>query len=297
MSMSTGAQPHVLHTSEQLVQDSLTLISLPAAYTRLQEVMASEDSSMKDVADVVSLDPALAARLLRIANSAYYGLPSQVETITRAVNILGTQQIHDLALATSVAQAFEGLPNELMDMSTFWYRSVMCGFLARELARASGIRETESLFVRGLLLDIGHLILYSRFPDECRQALAESGDDLLGFYAMERQLIGCDANELGMQLMKAWKLPQSFVDSFAYLQRPENAQSIAKQVAVLNVAAWITHGLNTDLLMEQIFDKIAQPAWDLTGLSQRQVVQVTDTVSGEMIEAMYRIFAVDESAI
>ncbi|PLX60579.1 HDOD domain-containing protein [Sedimenticola selenatireducens] len=294
MSMSSGTHPHALHTAEQLVQDSLTLISLPAAYTRLQEVMASEDSSMKDVADVVSLDPALAARLLRIANSAYYGLPSQVETITRAVNILGTQQIHDLALATSVAQAFEGLPNDLMDMSTFWYRSVMCGFLARELARSCDMRETESLFVRGLLLDIGHLILYSRFPEACRQALAESGDNLLGFYRLERQLIGCDANELGTQLMKAWKLPQSFVDSFACLQHPEEGQSMAKQAAILHLAAWITHGLNTDLLMEQIFEKIAAPAWDLTGLSQRQVVEVTDTVSGEMIEAMYRIFAVTE---
>ncbi len=82
MSTNSSAQPHTLHSSEQLVQDSLTLISLPAAYIRLQEVMASEDSSMKDVADVISLDPALAARLLRIANSAYYGLPSQVDTIT-----------------------------------------------------------------------------------------------------------------------------------------------------------------------------------------------------------------------
>lgn len=294
MSMSSGAQPHALHTAEQLVQDSLTLISLPAAYTRLQEVMSSEDSSMKDVADVVSLDPALAARLLRIANSAYYGLPSQVETITRAVNILGTTQIHDLALVTSVAQAFDGLPNELMDMSTFWYRSVMCGFLARELAKASGMRETESLFVRGLLLDIGHLILFSRFPEACRQALAESGDDLLGYYRLERQLIGCDANELGAQLMAAWKLPQSFVNSFACLQHPEEGQSIAKQVAILHLAAWITHGLNTDLLMDEIFEKVAPPAWDLVGLTRPQVVQVTDTVSGEMIEAMYRIFAVSE---
>ncbi|WP_260294330.1 HDOD domain-containing protein [Sedimenticola hydrogenitrophicus] len=294
MSISTGTQTPVRHSAEQLVQDSLTLISLPAAFTRLQEVMAADDSSMKDVADVVSLDPALAARLLRIANSAYYGLPSQVETITRAVNILGTRQIHDLALATSVAQAFEGLPNELMDMSTFWYRSVMCGFLARELARACGMREIESLFVRGLLLDIGHLILYSRFPEECRQALAQSGDDLLGFYRLERELIGCDANELGTQLMRSWKLPQSFVESFAWLQHPEEGQANARQAAVLHLAAWITHGLNTDLLMEQIFDRIAAPAWELTGLSRQQVVQVSDTVSGEMIEAMYRIFAVNE---
>lgn len=294
MSTSSDAQPAASQTAEQLVRDSLTLISLPAAYTRLQEVMASTESSMKDVAEVVSLDPALTARLLRIANSAYYGLPSQVETITRAVNLLGTRQIHDLALATCVAQAFEGLPNELMDMSTFWYRSVMCGFLARELARACGLHETESLFVRGLLLDIGHLILYSRFPEACRQALAESGDDLLEYYSRERELIGCDANQLGARLMEAWKLPRSFTDSLDCLEHPETGQSLARQVAILHLAAWITHGLNTDLLMEQIFEKIAAPAWDLVGLSRAQVVQVTDTVSGEMIEAMYRIFAVNE---
>ncbi|MCW8947051.1 MAG: HDOD domain-containing protein [Sedimenticola sp.] len=297
MSTDSSAQTHALFSSEQLVQDSLTLISLPAAYTRLQEVMTSEDSSMKDVADVVSLDPALAARLLRIANSAYYGLPSQVDTISRAVNILGIQQIHDLALATSVAQAFDGVPNELMDMSTFWYRSVMCGFLARELAKAAGLRAMESLFVRGLLLDIGHLVLYSRFPQESRQALAESGDDLLALFAKERQLIGCDANEVGLELMKSWKLPQSFVDSFAYLQRPENCDDIGKEVAILHIAAWITHGLNTDLLLEQMIEKIADSAWELTGLGQRDVEKVTDTVSGEMIEAMYSIFSIDDSAI
>lgn len=294
--MSTDTQTPVLHSAEQLVHDSMTLISLPAAFVRLQEVMASEDSSMKDVADVVSLDPALAARLLRIANSAYYGLPSQVDTITRAVNILGTRQIHDLALATSVAQAFEGLPNEVMDMSTFWYRSVMCGFLARELARACGLRETESLFVRGLLLDIGHLILYSRFPEACRQALAGSGDDLLGCYRLERELIGCDANQVGTRLMQTWKLPASFVDSFAHLQHPEAGESMARPAAVLHLAAWITHGLNTDLLMEQIFDRVAAPAWELTGLDRPRVVEVTETVSGEMIEAMYRIFAVTGAA-
>lgn len=294
--MSTDTQTPVLHSAEQLVHDSMTLISLPAAFVRLQEVMASEESSMKDVADVVSLDPALAARLLRIANSAYYGLPSQVETITRAVNILGTRQIHDLALATSVAQAFEGLPNEVMDMSTFWYRSVMCGFLARELARACGLRETESLFVRGLLLDIGHLILYSRFPEACRQALAGSGDDLLGCYRLERELIGCDANQVGTRLMETWKLPASFVGSFAHLQHPEEGESMARPAAVLHLAAWITHGLNTDLLMEQIFDRVAAPAWELTGLDRPRVVEVTETVSGEMIEAMYRIFAVTGAA-
>ena len=291
MTTSSSAQSHGLITSGQLVQDSLNLISLPAAYTRLQEVMADQESSMQDVADVVSLDPALAARLLRIANSAYYGLPSQVDTISRAVSILGIQQIHDLALATSIAQVFEGLPNEMMDMSTFWYRSVMCGFLVRELGKHGGQRNIESLFVRGLLLDIGHLILYSRFPDDCRQALAESADDLFRLYEQERRLIGCDANQVGEELMKAWKLPASFIESFAHLQRPDESETLGKEIAVLHIAAWITHGLNTDLLLEQMCQRVAPSAWELSGLNHTQVEAVTEVVSAEMVDAMYRIFA------
>jgi len=294
MTTSSSTQSHGMTSAAQLVQDSLNLISLPAAYTRLQEVMADEDSSMQDVADVVSLDPALAARLLRIANSAYYGLPSQVDTISRAVNILGIQQIHDLALATSIAQVFEGLPNDMMDMSTFWYRSVMCGFLARELGKRSGLRNTESLFVRGLLLDIGHLILYSRYPEACRQALAESADDLIRLFEHERQLIGCDANQVGLELMRAWKLPSAFVESFAYLQHPADSTAHGKEIAALHIAAWITHGLNTDLLLEQMCQRVAPSAWELSGLNHVQVEEVTEVVSAEMIDAMYRIFAVTE---
>lgn len=294
MTTSSSASSHGLITAGQLVQDSLNLISLPAAYARLQEVMADEESSMRDVADVVSLDPALAARLLRIANSAYYGLPSQIDTISRAVNVLGIQQIHDLALATSIAQVFRGMPNEMMDMSTFWYRSVMCGFLARELGRRSGQSATESLFVRGLLLDIGHLILYNRYPDACRRALAGSGDDLIRLYAHERRLIGCDANEVGQELMRAWKLPFAFVEAFVHLQQPEGSETHGREVAVLHIAAWITHGLNTDLLLEQMCQRVSPSAWELSGLNHVQVEEVTEVVSTEMIDAMYRIFAVTE---
>ncbi len=296
MMNSSSALPHGLISASQLVEDSLDLISLPAVYTRLREVMDDEESNMQDVADVVSLDPALAARLLRIANSAYYGLPSQVETINRAVNMLGTQQIHDLALATCIAQVFDGLPNDVMDMSTFWYRSVMCGYLSKELGKVSGQRKIESLFVRGLLLDIGHLILYSRYPEECRQALADSADDLIKLYEHEQSLIGCDAMSVSMELMKTWKLPQSFVDSYAHLQQPEEAEGMAAEVAILHIAAWITHGLNTDLLLEEVCQRVSPEAWSLSRLDHAQVAEVTEVVSAEMIDAMYRIFATGDAA-
>ena len=149
---------------DELLYDSLESLSLPDVYIRLREVMESDNASMADAAEVLSLDPALAARILRMANSAFYGFRSQVDTISRAANILGLQKIHDIALAASVSQAFEGMTNELMDLDTFWYRSVHCGFLAQAIAEGAAMRNTESLFVRGLLHDIGHLVLFSRYP-------------------------------------------------------------------------------------------------------------------------------------
>ena len=115
---------------DELLYDSLESLSLPDVYIRLREVMESDNASMADAAEVISLDPALAARVLRMANSAFYGFRAQVDTISRAAGILGMQKIHDLVLAASVSKAFETLDNDLMDLTTFWYRGVHAGFLA-----------------------------------------------------------------------------------------------------------------------------------------------------------------------
>ncbi len=293
MSLPESEHPQ-LYSADQLVRHAQDIISLPAAYIRLKQVIDSGESSMTDVAEVVSLDPGLAARLLRIANSAFFGLPSQVDTITRATSILGTRQIHDLALATSVAQSFDGMPNDVIDMGTFWYRSVLCGFLARELGLAAGLRGTESLFVQGLLHDIGHLVLYSRFPEECRHALRGTQNNLELQCEMERKLIGCDAPQVGAALLKLWNLPVSIFESIECLGHPQEAQNNPTFAAILNMSAWLVHGMDTDLLQTEILGKVTPWVWETTGLTSVVVDQVIDTVSTEMVEAMYCLFATDE---
>jgi len=289
--------PSLLYTAEQLVQNTQDIISLPAAYIRLKQVVDSEESNMADVAEVVSLDPGLAARLLRIANSAFFGLPSQVDTITRATSILGTRQIHDLALATSVAHSFDGLSNEVLDMGTFWYRSVHCGFLARELGLAVGMRGAEALFVQGLLHDLGHLILYTQFPEECRHALQGANDNLAQQCQLEQKFIGCDAPQVGAALLSSWNLPESICEPIRCLANPEDDHNNMQSVAVLSMAAWLTHGVDTDLLQTEVLENISPWVWEKSGLAPVVVEQVIEAISTEMIEAMYSLFAsVDEAA-
>lgn len=291
MSVSPIVKQPPISDVKALVADSQGLISLPEVYLRLREIMDSPDSSMEDVAKVIALDPALTARLLRIANSALYNFPSQVETLSRAASILGLRQIHDLVLATSVAKAFAGMPNELMDMKTYWYRCVYRGFMAKEIGEAVALRSQESLFVRALLLDIGHLILYHRFPSECRQALAEGGGDFNTELAIERERIGCDALTLGAELMRAWSLPDSMIQTFECLTNPAAADRQAKTVAIVQVAAFVTHAIDTDLLLQQVIESFDPEIWDLVGVPPTDVHDLVESASGDLLEAMYQVFA------
>jgi HD-like signal output (HDOD) protein len=275
---------------DELLYDSLESLSLPDVYIRLREVMESDESSMADAAEVLSLDPALAARILRMANSAFYGFRSQVDTVTRAANILGMQKIHDLALAASVSSAIEGLSNELMDIDTFWYRSVHCGFLAEALAEGAGMRRVESMFVRGLLHDIGHLVLFSRYPDECRQALAHSDEGLDARLYEEQQLIGIDAMQFAAELARVWQLPKSFVDTYAHLMRPEDvAGPQAREIAILNIAVQFSCGMDSDLLVEEVVQRIRPPVWRIAELPPDVGAAALDASTLEMVDAMYRI--------
>ena len=283
---------------DELLYDSLESLSLPDVYIRLREVMEADDTSMADVAEVLSLDPALAARILRMANSAFYGFRSQVDTISRAANILGLQKIHDIALAACVSKAFEGMTNELMDIDTFWYRSVHCGFLAQAIAEGAAMRNTESLFVRGLLHDIGHLVLFSRYPNESRLALARSDDGLDARLYEEQQLIGIDAMQFAAELARVWQLPNTFVDSFQHLMRPEDvAGNLAREIAVLHIAVQFSTGIDSDLLIEDVVQRIRAPIWRIAELPPEVGAAALDASSMEMVDAMYHILAQHDGAM
>jgi HD-like signal output (HDOD) protein len=283
---------------DEMLYDSLESLSLPEVYIRLREVMESESASMADAAEVISLDPALAARVLRMANSAFYGFRSQVDTISRAANILGMQKIHDLVLAAGVSRAFDGITNELMDIDTFWYRSVHCGFLSQAIAAGAGLRNAESLFVRGLLHDIGHLVLFSHYPEACREALAQADEGLEARLYEEHQAIGVDAMEFAAELARVWQLPKAMVDSFQHLMRPEDvAGPLAREVALLHIAVQFSHGVDSDLLIADVVERIRPPVWRLAELPPDIGAAALDSSTMDMVDAMYRVMTNDDAAM
>jgi HD-like signal output (HDOD) protein len=220
---------------ERITRD-VKLISLPEAYLRLKQVIDDPDFTVQQVAEAISHDPALTTRVLRLVNSPYFGLVKPIDTIPRAVSLLGTQQIHDLALATSVAHSFSGIDPKLHDLNSFWDGSVYCALVAKQLATLCRLEQPERLFVAGLLSDLGHLILYQSIPQESLHAEQLAREQSRPLAEVEREVLGLDYARVGATLMRQWQLPDTLIEATEYHPEPQRAQRDPLATAVIHIA-------------------------------------------------------------
>ncbi|MBZ4193233.1 MAG: HDOD domain-containing protein [Candidatus Contendobacter sp.] len=234
-------------TIGSLVRSVETLLSLPDVLLRINALIDDPTTRIADLAGVILCDPALAARLLRLINSAYYGLPNRVESISHAINLIGLQTLRDLVLTSSAVSLFDGLPPEQVNMERFWLHSIACGAAVRLLARRKRLINADRLFVAGLLHSIGKLIFYSQCPAQYRKVLdyVERGQtDLL---TAERWVFGFTYAELSAELLRAWRLPDHLRVAVAYHLRPTQAPEYRLEASIVHVAARIATDLQTDV--------------------------------------------------
>ena len=279
--------------AEELVNGVSQLVSLPTIYFEVKRVIESPNSSLSDLANTISLDPALAAKLLRIVNSPFYAQSRLVETITRAVSMLGTNQIHDLTLAASLASTFARIPPSKMDVARFWHGSVFRAEAVKTLAIECGLRDKERFFVQGLLSDIGHMVMYLKVPEQAIEALhaAENGQASLNI--AEQRALGYDYAEVGGALLRAWGLPSPIHVPITHHMNPEVGAPHAMETALLNIAASMAwseeHAVPPD-------SQVVPAAWTISGLSpdilpllmdesRERAQQMTEILNGFMAKA------------
>lgn len=274
---------------EQVTKDA-QLISLPAVYLNLKTVLDDPDYSMADVEAVLGKDPAMTARLLRQVNSPFFGFASRIDTVDRAIGMLGTQQVHDLVLATSVAQTFEGISVEVMDMHTFWWRSVYCGTAARLLAANCNFLDSERLFVAGLLRDIGHLVMYQSIPEFSQQAIIRAEEENQPLYRVERELIGFDFAKAGGALLQQWRLPQSLWEPVEQHMTPGEAVTYTLETAIIHLAGLLTESSDSETDYDALVSRVDPAAWQITRLTEEQYTDVRDEADQLIDDIMDLIF-------
>ncbi len=225
-------------TPEELAGNITQMASFPDVAFRINEMLSDENSSAADIGAVIEPDPALSAALLRIANSAMYGIGSNVSTIDRAVTVVGLREVRDLAFGICATSTFKGIPNELITVEDFWKHSLFCAAAAQTIGRVAKIRNGESLFTAGLLHDIGHLVMFNQCPELSREALQLSLDENDGLtpYLSERKVFGFDHMAVGAELARQWRLPECLRLCIEFHHEPFSASDCTESVLAVHLA-------------------------------------------------------------
>ncbi len=259
------------------------LISLPEVYLKIQRLIDDPSSDVEDFAEVISLDPSLTAKLLQVLNSAYYGFGQTIDSIPRAVNMLGIVQIHNMVLGISAMTALN-FPNDIVPLKSFWRSSLFTGSLARELGQQMELRSSDRLFIAGLLHEIGHLVLYTKFPELARQSIQHAAENNLSTAEAEQQVLGCHYGEIGARLMEQWGLSEELINLTRHQPTPQQAAQDQTEAAILHIAHAYAHKRFIDSAQDPE-EKIDHNAWNMTRLTSESIepaVQSAMASSAEM---------------
>jgi HD-like signal output (HDOD) protein len=220
-------------TLQDIISNASTLFVLPDSVTRLKACMDDGASNIDDIADIISFDPALATQLLRVANSALYRFPNKIDTITKALQVVGTRSTYDLALAFGVSQAFKEIDGQVIDLDKFWEQSVSCGLLAKYFAEMRNIREPERLFVAGLLHNIGELVVVDMLPDSAKRCQAFNAR--VSPAELQAGVLGYTFTNVSAGIIKEWGIPETIYKPIANIHGEKRNQSdIEEQILQLS---------------------------------------------------------------
>jgi len=272
---------------DAIVREELQLASLPEVFHQIVAAINDPRTSASHIAEVVGMDTSLSAKLLRLVNSPYYGFAETVDTLSRALALVGTDKLVNLALGISAVDAFKDIPADLFDMRAFWEHSVTCGLAASWLAeRVEGVGE-ESSFITGLLHDLGWLIMLKLHPGASREVLRARRADRRPGYLVEREIWGFDHAELGGMVLREWALPPALVQSVMYHHAP-HALKYAVGPSLLHVADFAAHALSKRPSRHPV-PPLRAEAWNALGQTHNVFVPMATRIDAQLSEIL-RVF-------
>ncbi len=255
--MATAAAVDPQELIKQAVKKVTSIATLPEITSRIIKTVEDPKSTAAILHKIVSHDPALVTRILKVVNSAFYGLPGQIGSIERGIVLLGLNAVKNIAVAASLGQMFRGV--KICDGYTakdLWTHCVSVAVVARALAKQSKLPLADEAFLAGMIHDIGLLVSLQISPEQlrlvCERAKAEEKD----FCEIEREVLGVDHQQLGAGLAEAWKFPRSCQLVAGFHHQPAQLTDDRVLVGLVHVAdilcAQNAKGFNLTAFRQQI---------------------------------------------
>jgi putative nucleotidyltransferase with HDIG domain len=268
--------PDVLRRQVERLRE---LPTLPAIVTRIAATLDQPDADLADAAALIETDQVLTARLLRLANSAFYGVSGQIGSVAKALTLLGTTITRSLLYSTSALDLH-------IDLRGFWEHSIGTAVAAGALAKHLRLPKPEEVSGAGLLHDLGKVVLCKQAPDVFAAALADASSGDHGFGESERRLIGVDHTEVAAWLLERWRIPRRLLEPVVHHHHPERATTARMETAVVHVANTLVRASGFGFGGDARIPPISAAAWQLLGLGRADLDRVIATFEIDLERAL-----------
>jgi HD-like signal output (HDOD) protein len=233
-------------TAEDIREKVKTIIQLPVLPTLAMEVVDMVENprtSASQLGKVISTDQALTGKVLKIANSPFYGFPKKISTVDFAIIVLGFDALKEIVISISLISSLQKRSDAYFDSKSFWDHAITTGVIARRLGRDSKYRVSGEVFVGGLLHDMGISVLHRSFPNEFKRIVDITRETELSFCEAEESVLGVTHAEIGGWLAERWNLPENLCEAVATHHHPERATKNIELVSLIHCADLISQRL------------------------------------------------------
>ena len=264
------------------------IATLPEVTIKIIEIVEDPKSTARDLHEVIRNDPALSVKVLKVVNSAFYGLPGQVASVDRAIILLGLSAVKNIAIAASIARLFKGRRiSGQFSAVDLWRHSVAVAVAARSIAKSSPHPVmTDEVFVAGLIHDIGTLVERQAFPDQFADVInrCEGGD--ADFLEVERQVVGADHQAFGVGLTTKWKFPRHLRAAVGFHHNPEVLSVELKNMATLiHLSDVLCCREKVGFYFTAQHSAIRENMLDTLGITSEQLDELQSTLADQVAEA------------
>jgi putative nucleotidyltransferase with HDIG domain len=264
-----------------------TIPTLSVVIDKIARLLQNPQTSAEEIGKVITTDQALAAKVLRLVNSAFYGFPGRISTITHAVVILGFSTIKNIVLTASIFEAFTKKKNTESDFNIeqFWLHSIGCGAASQAIAKHIGFKEKEECFIAGLIHDIGKIILCYFFPEEFEAVFQNARSRNILFHKSEREVLGITHDEIGAIITKRWNLPANLQLTVQNHHCPSPEQEGYSMTAIVHAADILTRAMEIGNGGDEKMPLIIESVWGNLGFDHISFESLLEGIDEEFDKA------------
>ncbi len=270
----------------EIVLKSDSLPTLPSVATKLISLTSREETTITDIANLISLDISLSAKILKIANSAFYSFPNKISTINQAVSIIGTNAVRSLVLSFSFLSIHPKNKGDIFDYTGFWEHSLAAAVAAKLIMAELDITDPEEILIAGLLQNVGELVIARTLPDQYRQvkAAVAKGENLT---AAEERIIGADHAFIGFKVAENWEFPEVLLSPIRHHHAPQRLKTRDRKLRMDTSVVYLSDMIANILYSERPQDahaRFIEKCGKILGFNEKTIDRILEHVHSEVTQ-------------